>query len=110
MVGAFQQLPQRMKDVQSKMADLRVTGTGGEGDQRVTVILSGTGEMISIELPATHRDIDREILQEHIRSATNDAAMQAKQAFAAEVKQTAEDLNLNLPGMDGLIATMSGGA
>ena len=113
MVGKLQDLPQQMQALNDRMKDERVTGRSACG--HVVVTMNAIGEVQSVDVdPIIFGGEDRpavspETLANAIQVATNAAGAEAKQTYAAAVSQLANDLDLNLPGMDGLLASLTGG-
>ena len=104
MVGAFQTLPEKMKELNARMQEELVTGTSScDG---VTVTMNCVGQVQSVSV--TGEDLAGEPLEQAILEATNAAGALAKQTYAESISQMASDMDLNLPGMDGLINSLAG--
>lgn len=104
MVGALQELPQKIQELNEKMGNETVTATSD--CEAVTVVLTCTGKMASVTIEK--EEVGKEDLQLAIADATNQAAAAAKQRFAEAIREMAEEMNLNVPGIEGLISSMTG--
>lgn len=105
MMGGLQKLPARLQQLNDQLRDESILATAGEG--AVEVELNGIGEMKAIRLDAEGVEIER--LQVWIVVAYNEAHVQAKQLYADHMRRTAEELNLNVPGLDGALSQLTGG-
>lgn len=91
------QMKARAEELQQKMARLHITGEAGAGLVRVTV--TGEGTVVSVQIdPALLSPRDKEMLEELMVSAVNEAAKKAREAMAHEMKSLAG--GMNIPGMD----------
>jgi len=96
----------RMQQVAEEMRGQRITATAGDG--AVEVIINGIGEMQEIRVITEAREhIHLEIW---IIEATNLAGASAKQQYAQAIQRAAGELNLNLPGLDSILGSLTGGA
>lgn len=97
----------KMQAVQAELKQQKVTGVGGGG--LVEVDLNGLGEALAVRIaPALVEKQDRELLEDLLPAAINDASQRAKRLHAEAMKQAAG--GLNLPGLDGALAQLGGGA
>lgn len=103
MMGGLQQLPDRIRELNERMKHETVSATSGDG--AVTVVMSGTGHVQSV----TIGEIEGHKLEHAIMDATNAAGAAAKQLYADAITQLASDLNLNVPGLDGILSSLAGG-
>ena len=104
MVGAFQELPQRMQELNAQMQNESVAATSSCG--RVTVELTCTGKALSIKIEQD--DLGKEQIEQATLDAVNQAGALAKQRYAEAVAEMAGDMNLNIPGIEGMISSMTG--
>jgi len=104
MVGALQELPQKMQELNERMKLETVSASSGCGT--VQVSMSGTGHVQSVKLSG---DLSGEELEHAIQDATNAAGAAAKQLYAEAISQMVEDMDLNLPGIDGVLSSLTGG-
>ena len=90
----------KMETAQAKVADLEATGRSGGG--LVTVTLAGGGNMKALTLDpsllGSAEQDDREMLEDLIVAAFQDAKVKLDQASAAEMKNAMGDIPLP-PGM-----------
>ena len=105
MVGSLQQLPDKMKEVNERMKGETVTVSSGCG--RVTVVMNGVGHVDAIQIAdgLTGHELEQAVLE-----ATNAAGAAAKQLYAEAINQMVTDLNINLPGVDGVLKSLTGGS
>jgi nucleoid-associated protein EbfC len=105
LAGLFQQLPKikaEMEKLQQRLGQLSAEGDAGAGMVRVRA--SGKLEILSCSLSAEAMTLnDREMLEDLIRAATNQALDRARQLAAEETRKTAESFGvppgLGLPGL-----------
>jgi DNA-binding YbaB/EbfC family protein len=92
-----QQLQGRMSEIQENLGQLRVEGQAGGG--MVTVEASGHQKILNIRVEeALLESNDREMLEDLLVAAVNQALDKAKDAATEEMsKMTGE---MNLPGLD----------
>ena len=91
----------RMSEVQERLAHLRVEGNAGGG--MVVVEANGQQRILGIRIEeALLKDTDREMLEDLVVAATNQALDKAKQAAADEMGKVTGDLNL--PGLEEAMA------
>ena len=99
MMGKARELQGKMQQVQEEIGALRVEGKSGGG--LVGITLSGKGDLVTIALdPSLLRAEDREMLEDLIVAAHNDA--RAKLETATQEKMQAIAGGLGLPGLPGL--------
>ena len=105
MMGAMQQLPEKLQQLNDRMKSETVTMSSS--CERVTVVMSGVGRVHSIEiLEGTSGDE----LNQAVIDATNAAGAAAKQLYADAISQMAGDLDINVPGLDGMLSKLTGNA
>lgn len=113
MIGKFKDLPQHMQTLNEQMKSERVSAKSSCG--HVSVTINGIGEVQSVDVsPAIFGDqqsaaVSTETLGQAIQEATNTAGREAKQMYAAAISRLAAELDINIPGMDGLLSTFTGG-
>jgi DNA-binding YbaB/EbfC family protein len=97
MMKQVQAMQSRMADMQAKVEQMTATGQSGGG--MVKVILSGKGVMKSLSVdPSLLKPEDREIVEDLIVTAHNDAKAKAEAMMAEEMKQMTGGLPLP-PGL-----------
>lgn len=118
IIGKLKDLPDHMQQLNERMKSERVTASSSCG--HVTVTMNGIGEVQSVDIRSgvdgtdaegvdTEGALSSERLGQAMMEATNLAGADAKQLYANAVSQLASDLDVNVPGMDGLLASITGG-
>ncbi len=94
-----QQMQNKIASVQEEVAKKTVEGAAGGGT--VKCVASGDGKLVSIEIsPEVISADDRDMLQDLVLAAVNNALENAKAMSQEEMKKVAG--GMNIPGMDGL--------
>lgn len=102
-----QELGGKMQAIQADLKGKRVTGAAGGG--MVEVDLNGVGEALAVRIdPTLVEKSDREMIEDLLPAAFNDASQKAK-ALHAEALQEATG-GLELPGLSEMLSPPSGGA
>jgi DNA-binding YbaB/EbfC family protein len=97
MMKQAQAMQSKMQDVQARLAATEFTGTAGGGS--VSITLTGKGEARAVKLdPAVVVAAEKELLEDLILTAINDARSKSDAATAAEMKAVMGGLNLP-PGL-----------
>jgi hypothetical protein len=97
MMKQVQAMQSRMAEAQAKLDHVSVTGQSGGGLVRVT--FTGKGQMTGIVIDPTLLKADeKDILEDLIVAACNDAKVKAEAAVAEEMKQVTGGMSLP-PGM-----------
>ena len=92
-----QQMQSKMQEMQAKLGETEVTGASGAG--MVEVVLNGKGEMKKLTVdPSVIDPSDKEMLEDLILAAHNDAKAKAEAMMQDEMKKLTGGLNLP-PGM-----------
>ena len=105
MVGALQQLPEKMQELNARMKSERVSASSECGT--VHISMNGVGHVEEVKIEG---DLTGDNLEHAIREATNAAGAAAKQLYAEAMSQMARDMDLNLPGMDNILTNLTGGS
>ena len=97
-----QNVQQQLADAQSKLDAIEVEGAAGGG--MVKVRASAKGRIIGVSVdPSLLNPGDKEMLEDLIAAAFNDARTKADQAANAEMQKVQQGMSLppgfNLPGM-----------
>ena len=95
MLKQAQEMQGRMSEAQENLANISVEGTSGGG--MVTVTANGQQKVLSIRVEDSVMD-DREMLEDLLVAAVNQALDKAKQQAGEEMKKVAG--NVELPGLD----------
>jgi DNA-binding YbaB/EbfC family protein len=100
-----QQMNGQIEKIQERLKDLRVTGSAGAG--LVEVEANGKGEVLHVRLDA---DLvakgDREMLEDLLPAAINDAKNKAQLLHAEEMKGMAA--GLDVPGLQDALSKFNG--
>ena len=88
------ELELKMKESQQKIRDIRVEGVSGSNS--VKIILDGEGEMQKIELSEDIMKEDKNILEDLIIAAHNNAKSQLKSKTSEEISKATG--GLGIPG------------
>lgn len=105
MMSSFKELPDKMHEINARMKEEHVSGTSVCG--RVTVIVSCVGQVQSIKIEVeglTNVEMELAILE-----ASNEAGATAKQTYADSIRAMIAEMNLDIPGVDGLLTSFTGG-
>ena len=105
MVGSLQKMPEKMKELNDRMQNESVTGKSDCG--RVTITASGVGEVRSVDIQP---GLEGEELNQAVLQAANAAGAAAKQLYATSISEMVKDMDINLPGIDGMISSLTGNA
>lgn len=96
----------KLQGVSEELKGKRAVGSAGGG--MVEVEVNGLGEVLACRIdPALLAQQDRELLEDFVVGACNQAAMKAKQLHAEAVQQLTGDMHV--PGLDEALAKMQGG-
>lgn len=100
-----QQMGARVKDLQERLKHEKVTGAAGGG--MVEVDMTGDQQVIAVRIdPGLVERGEREMIEDLVVGAVNDAAEKAKELHAAGMQELAG--GMNLPGMGDMLAKFSG--
>lgn len=103
MMAQAQQLQGKMSEAKDKIAELRVEGIAG--GEMVRVEATGDMKIVAVHLDPTLVEAqDKEMMEELISSATNQALQKAKEAAAAMMSDVAG--GLNIPGLGDALSKM----
>ena len=96
-----QQMQAKMANIQEDLKSKTATGTAGGG--MVTVTANGKSEILSIEIEKEIISVDeKEILQDLITAATNDALRKVKAIGKEEMTKLTG--GMNIPGISNLFS------
>lgn len=103
MMAQAQQLQGKMSAAKDKIAELRVEGIAG--GEMVRVEATGDMKISSVQIEQSLVDMqDREMLEELVLAATNQALKKARDAAAAAMSEAAG--GLNIPGLNDALSRM----
>ncbi len=98
LMRQVQEMQERMQRMQQELAEAEVEGTAGGG--LVSVRLNGKGEMRGVRIDESLlKPEEREILEDLIVAAHNDAKAKMEALIAEKMKEATGDLPLP-PGMN----------
>ena len=96
---------QEMESLQEKLKERHATGSAGGG--LVTVEINGLQEVSACRIdPKLLEQVDRELLEDLICGAVNDAVAKSKQLHAEALQSMAG--GLNVPGLEEMLGKLSG--
>jgi DNA-binding YbaB/EbfC family protein len=88
-----QEMQEKMADAQARLDEVEVTGEAGAGMVKATVNAKGKVRSLSID-PSLFTPDDREVVEDLIVAAIQDAQARAGDAAQAEMSKITEGLNL----------------
>lgn len=96
MMQQAQQIQGRMKEAKEKVSELRVEGIAG--GEMVRVEATGDMKIVAVHVEQSLLETqDRELLEELVAAATNQALQKAKDAAASAMSEVAGEMNI--PGL-----------
>jgi DNA-binding YbaB/EbfC family protein len=99
-----QQMEARLQKLNEEMKVQRVSGAAGGG--LVTVEVNGLGELLSCRIdPSLLAQQDKELIEDLVPAAVNQAIARSKQLHAQAMKGMAE--GMNLPGLGEMLNELS---
>jgi nucleoid-associated protein EbfC len=102
-----QQIGGRLQGASEELRARRVTGAAGAG--MVEIEMNGLQEVLAVRIdPKLVTDCDRELLEDLVQGAVNDAVTKARQLHADAMKSLTG--GMDIPGFDAAIAQLTGGA
>jgi DNA-binding YbaB/EbfC family protein len=100
-----QQVGSRLQQVSDELKLRRATGAAGGG--MVEVEVNGLGQVLRLSIdPALVEMKDRDLLEDLIPAATNQALAKAKELHAEVIKDLTG--GMNLPGLDEVLSKVTG--
>ncbi len=105
MMRQAQNISGRMQEVSERLKHEKVSASAGGG--MVEVEVNGLGEVLNIKIdPELVNKGDREMIEDLIPGAVNQAVAKAKEAHAAAVQAVTDDLDV--PGLSDALAKFTG--
>lgn len=96
LMGSMGEIQSRMEAMKQTLSELKVEGSAGGG--MVTVIATGTHRITQVRIEESLLvSGDREMIEELVAAATNQALEKARQVAAEQMSQMAGDLEI--PGI-----------
>jgi len=96
LLGNLPKLKEQMDQFQAKLAQIFAEGDAGAGMVKVKV--NGKMEMVSCTI-APEATGDRELLEDLVRAATNQALERIKLSVAQETQKMSAEMGFPMPGM-----------
>lgn len=101
------QMGSKLQGINDELKGKTVTGSAGGG--MVEIDMSGLSEAKACRIdPSLMKDGDRELLEDLVLAAVNQAVTKSRELHAAAMKNLAG--GMNIPGMDEAMSQMTGGA
>jgi len=101
-----QQMGGKIQALNEKLKNERATASTGAG--MVEVEVNGLGEVLRVKIdPSLVERGDREMIEDLLPGAVNQAVVKARELHADAMKSMTEDLNV--PGLDEAISQITGG-
>ena len=92
LLGQAKKMQEKMKETQEALKKIEVEGVSG-GDA-VKIIMDGEGELKKITFSNTSHKESKEILEELILAAHNDAKLKLKKKTSEEISKVTGGINL----------------
>ena len=106
MMQQAQEMQAKMQGVQETLKTKKVTGAAGAG--LVEVEVTGVSEVLAVRIdPTLIEKQDREMIEDLLPAAINDANQKAKELHAEALQEATGDMNL--PGLGDAIQKFTGG-
>jgi nucleoid-associated protein EbfC len=106
LMKTAQQMGGRLQEIQEQLKAARATGTAGGG--MVEIEVNGLGEVLRTRIdPSLFQGGDREMLEDLLPAAINQAQAKSKQLHQQAMQSMTE--GLNLPGLNEALAQLTGG-
>lgn len=100
-----QEMGGRMQEVNDRLKTQKVSANAGGG--MVEVEMNGLGQMLKLTIdPVLIENNEREMLEDLIPAAVNDAIQRAKQLHVEEMKSLTQ--GIDIPGIDSAIEKFTG--
>ena len=98
MMGQVQEIQAKMAEVTEKMKTMEAEGSAGAGMVKAVASAQGEVRSLSVDPSLLSGEEDKEVMEDLIVAAVNDAIKQAREAGQAEMAKVTEGLPLP-PGM-----------
>ena len=99
MLGKFQEVQGKMKQIQEDLATQSVEASSGGG--MVTATVNGKGNLLDVKIdPETVNPNDVEMLEDLVKAAVNAALAKSQELMKEEMNKLTG--GLNIPGLDQL--------
>jgi hypothetical protein len=104
IIKQAQEMGGKMQQVADTLKTRRAEGSAGGG--LVTVEVNGLGEMLRLSIDPSLAG-DREMIEDLVPAAVNQAQVKAKELYAEEMKALAQ--GVDMPGLNDVLSQLSGG-
>lgn len=104
MMAAFKDLPQKMQELNARMQSEHVSGTSS--CSRVVVVVNCVGQVQSVTIE--EKGLSVADTEQAVIEATNVAGATAKETYANAIREMVAEMDLDLPGVDGLLTSFTG--
>ena len=102
-LGNLMKMGTQVQEVKEKLKGTKVTGSSGGG--MIEVEMSGTGQVLRLSIePKLVEDNEKDMLEDLIPAAVNDAIAKAKQLHLEELKKLTQ--GLEFPGLDSALTSL----
>ena len=99
MFGKMREMQTKLKEVQDNLGHITAEGESGGGMVKATV--NGRKKVISIDIEESlMTPQDREMVQDLVVAAINNALQNVEAKSNEEIKKTTEGMMPNIPGLD----------
>jgi DNA-binding YbaB/EbfC family protein len=106
LIKQAQQMGSKLEQITEELKTRRAEGASGGG--MITVEVNGVGEVLSCRIdPTLIASGDRELIEDLLPAAVNQALSKSKQLHADAMKSMAD--GLDVPGLNAMLAQLSGG-
>lgn len=97
MLKQAQSIKKKVEEIQNEAGEKTIEASSGGG--MVTVVAKAKGEIVSINIePDLLKDVDKDMLQDLITAAANEALKRGREALKEEVSKVASSFGLP-PGL-----------
>lgn len=93
MMQQAKQMQDKMQEMQEKLGDMEVEGSAGGGLVKVVATCKGEVRKLDID-PSIIKEDDKEVLEDLIKAALNDAKSKGDATLAEETQKMMQDLGL----------------
>jgi DNA-binding YbaB/EbfC family protein len=105
MIKQAQQIGSKLQEINDQLKTKRATGSAGAG--MIEAEVNGLGEVLRVRIdPQLFGQNDREMIEDLIPAAVNQAIAKSRQLHADAVKSAAG--GLNMPGLDEALGELTG--
>ena len=92
LMAKAKEMQEQMKNIQNKIASIRITGEAGGG--LVKIVMNGTHSVEKVEISPTLMGEEEDMLEDLVAAAFNDAVNKIEKATKEAMMSMAKDMNL----------------